>query len=305
MKVFISYSRKENPLAERLNAALNAAGFDTFLDTKELPPGQEFNARIKAAVDDSDVFVFLASQSSVSPGSYTLTELSFAEAKWRNPAGYVLPLVTNEFDPGHLPTYLRPINALKIRGNLEAEVVGWVEERATAVGGGVAGITTEDRFKKWARLSQPPIRKSPRRIPNTSIVMIIFGVIFSMFGFLMSIGMGSFGGGAFGRGATNATIVPFLIGLFGVSMIIRAVFNTIRVLRKEIKPVAVSVLNKEYRERGVIVVQLLTEDGKRLGLQADNRAASNVYPGEFGWAYVSGKLLLDFITGSPRSVSDS
>ena len=79
--VFISYSRKDASSAQSLNAALNAAGIDTFLDAKDLPPGQEFNSRIKASVDNADLFIFLASSNSVNPGSYTMTELAFAEAK--------------------------------------------------------------------------------------------------------------------------------------------------------------------------------------------------------------------------------
>lgn len=300
MKVFVSYAREDRPLAERINAALNAAGFDTFLDTKELPPGQEFNARIKGAVDDSDIFIFLASQDSVSPGSYTLTELAFAESKWRNPAGYVLPVVIHDFDMKNLPTYLRSINALVVRGSLEAEVVGWVEERAAGGGGGASGLTTEERLKKWARLSQPPIRKARRRIPRSSIRGTLFA-IFTIF--LIMIIITEFT--KFSQGEGDGFLVAMLIGLvammlIGLATIVFGLFRAIQGLRGGIKPVAAAVLD---REAGTVHLQ--TVSGKQLRLEPVTKAARNVYPGDLGWAYVSGGLLMDFIAGSSRGASHS
>jgi hypothetical protein len=289
---------------------LNAAGFDTFLDTKELPPGQEFNARIKAAVDDSDVFIFFVSQDSVKPGSYSLTELAFAEAKWRNPAGYVLPVMATEFDPGNLPTYLRPINALIVRGNLEAEVVGWIQDRATGEGGGGFGLTIEERLKKWARLSQPPIRKARRRIPGSSIGRIIGGVVFIIFGrvFMDTIIEGrkfkqEHFPGSLAPLDQIFSFVPHVLFFIGLALIITAVFRAIQGLRGG-EPVAAAVLDRESRKNN-ITVHLQTVDGRRLKLAPVTRAARNVYSGDLGWAYVSGGLLIDFIAVSSQSVSDS
>lgn len=310
MKVFVSYAREDRQLAEKLNAALNAAGFDTFLDTKDLPPGQEFNARIKAAVNDSDVFIFLVSQDSVNPGSYTLTELAFAETKWRNPAGYVLPVITNAFDPGNLPTYLRPINALIIRGNLEAEVVGWVQERAAGGGGGFE-MTIEDRLTKWARLSQPPIRKVRRRVPGSSIGAIIGGVFTIVFGlfFMDKVDYVTASRKEHFPGKWDLVdqiflFVPYVLFLIGLALIIFAVFRALQGLRGGVEPVAAAVLDREVSEHGVTLSMQMV-DGKRLRLEPVTRAARNVYSGELGWAYVSGSLLLDFIAASSQSVSDS
>src|SRR5262249_2967795 len=151
MRIFLSYAREDKALADRVSSALNAAGLETFLDTKNLPPGEEFNARIKTAVDRADLFVFLASPSSVRPGSYSLTQLSFAESKWRNAPGYVLPVLAGGVDAGELPAYLKPITALSAKGNLEAEVVAWVKERAAGGSGGAGIATPSDQLREWAR----------------------------------------------------------------------------------------------------------------------------------------------------------
>src|SRR5687767_11180959 len=109
MFVFLSYAREDHELAERIRSTVVAAGFDCFLDTRSLPPGQEYNSRIREAVARADLFIFLLSAPAVEPGCYAMTELAFAEKKWPNPAGYVLPVASANFDCASLPAYLRPI----------------------------------------------------------------------------------------------------------------------------------------------------------------------------------------------------
>ena len=158
MFVFLSYAREDGDLAERIRHTLVAAGFDCFLDTTSLPPGQEYNARIGQAIERADLFIFLVSAPALEPGSYALTELTFAEKKWRNPAGYVLPVAAGSLDFDTLqPAYLRPINVLQPSGNVEAEVLAWVEERAEHGGGGSGEPTPRERLTRWG----PPASTAP------------------------------------------------------------------------------------------------------------------------------------------------
>lgn len=39
MRIFLSYSRTDQAIVERIRSSLNAAGFEAFLDTKDLPLG--------------------------------------------------------------------------------------------------------------------------------------------------------------------------------------------------------------------------------------------------------------------------
>ena len=45
--VFISYSRKDYAFAEKLRAALIAAGFEAYLDKEDILPGEPWRARLE------------------------------------------------------------------------------------------------------------------------------------------------------------------------------------------------------------------------------------------------------------------
>src|SRR5262249_53312295 len=87
-----------------------------------LPPGETFDARIRAVVEESDLFIFLITPESVSPGHYTLTELKFAEQRWGHPAGRVLPVMAEPTPLESVPAFLQAVTILKPQGTLVAEV---------------------------------------------------------------------------------------------------------------------------------------------------------------------------------------
>jgi TIR domain len=87
MQVFISFGSEDRYFAETLHYSLLNAGHKTFYDRRSLQPGDEFDLRICEEIKRSDLFVFLISPSSISKGSYALTELDHAERKWSHPVG--------------------------------------------------------------------------------------------------------------------------------------------------------------------------------------------------------------------------
>jgi hypothetical protein len=101
--IFLSYSSPQNEAAERIELSLKGEGHSVFCDRSALPPGESFDARIRAAIEESDLFIFLISRESVSPGRYTLTELRFAQEKWGHPAGHVLPVLTEALPKEEIP----------------------------------------------------------------------------------------------------------------------------------------------------------------------------------------------------------
>jgi hypothetical protein len=298
MFVFLSYAREDGDLAERIRRTLVAAGFDCFLDTKSLPPGQEYNARIGQAIARADLFVFLSSAAALEPGSYALTELAFAEKKWRNPAGYVLPVTASSLDLGTLPAYLRPINVLQPRGNIEAEVLAWVEERAEHGGGGPGEPTGRDRLTRWVRQHQPPLRRQ-RRLVARSFVMILAGVALIAFSVFASSFNGPRDLAPEGYDAIQLalTVIPMLVG---GGVVVFALVQTIRGLVGA-KPIAALVLDRS-EDRGVTVHLLLADDTRKT-CSAVGQAAASAFPGEIGWAFVTGGLLLGFEHGRPQSGS--
>lgn len=123
MDVFLSYSSSDRELAERLAYSLRDEGDSVFFDRTSLPPGEDYHARIRSAIDECQLFIFIVSRDAVSPGSYALTELGIAERKWPSPSGRILPVMTSDIDPDMLPPYLNAVTVLRPQGDLVADVV--------------------------------------------------------------------------------------------------------------------------------------------------------------------------------------
>lgn len=130
MDIFISYASEQRAVAEEIALALRGEGHQAFFDRSELPEGDAYNARIREAIRACDLLIFLVSPESVSEGRYTLTELRFAEEKWRSPAGCVLPVMARPTDRAAIPAYLRAVVILLPAGNVSAEVVAAVDRLA-------------------------------------------------------------------------------------------------------------------------------------------------------------------------------
>jgi hypothetical protein len=124
--IFLSYPSSLGETAERIELSLKGEGYAVFRDRSALPPGESFDARIRAAVEESDLFVFLITPESVSTGHYTLTELKFAEQRWGHPAGRVLPVMAESTPIESVPAFLQAVTILKPQGNLVAEVAAEV-----------------------------------------------------------------------------------------------------------------------------------------------------------------------------------
>jgi hypothetical protein len=128
--IFLSYSSPQSEAATRVELALKGEGHSVFRDRSVLPPGESFDARIRAAIEESDLFIFLISRESVLEGHYTLTELKFAEQKWGHPAGHVLPVLTEPIPKEAIPEFLRAVTMLQPKGDLAAEVAAEVDRMA-------------------------------------------------------------------------------------------------------------------------------------------------------------------------------
>ena len=120
--IFLCHASEDKPLVEPMQLALASAGYEVFFDQQSLPPGGDYQARIRAAILLCDVFVFVASPASVASGKFTLTELRFARERWPSPVDRVLPVAIGGLKPSELPPYLQAVTVLTVSGNLAAEV---------------------------------------------------------------------------------------------------------------------------------------------------------------------------------------
>src|SRR5262245_56645530 len=65
LRVFISYSRKDEDFAEELVAGLQAAGFEPYLDKRDIAAGEDWEARLGRLIESADTVVFVISADSV------------------------------------------------------------------------------------------------------------------------------------------------------------------------------------------------------------------------------------------------
>jgi hypothetical protein len=121
VKIFLSHSKAQASLAERLALSLRGDGHTVFFDQSDIGAGDEYDSRIRNAIERCDLFVFLISPESVAPDSYPLAELDIAEARWPHPKGHVLPLVAKPLDIGNIPPYLRAVSVFDPQGDFVAE----------------------------------------------------------------------------------------------------------------------------------------------------------------------------------------
>lgn len=120
--IFLCYASENKSLVEPVYMALVGSGYKVFFDEQSLPAGDDYHQRIYSAINKCDVFVFFISKNSLSSGKFTLSELKFAQSRWPNPNGYVLPVQIDGSSLSELPAYLSATTVLSVKGNLAAEV---------------------------------------------------------------------------------------------------------------------------------------------------------------------------------------
>ena len=75
--VFISYSRKDIEIVNRITQVFEEVGITYFVDRKGIGGGLEFPAVLARAIRESKVFLFLASKNSYS-SKFTQSEIVYA-----------------------------------------------------------------------------------------------------------------------------------------------------------------------------------------------------------------------------------
>lgn len=75
--VFISYSRKDTEIANKICAAFDSVGITYFIDRKGIAGGMEFPSLLAKAIRESQLFLFLASENSYL-SRYTGNEVQYA-----------------------------------------------------------------------------------------------------------------------------------------------------------------------------------------------------------------------------------
>lgn len=91
-QVFISYSRRDADVVEKIVSELEAAGIDVWLDREDITAGKQWRRQIVEAIDTADAFVLNLSPNSAASDN-VLKELNLAEEAL-DP--FILPVMLSE-----------------------------------------------------------------------------------------------------------------------------------------------------------------------------------------------------------------
>jgi formylglycine-generating enzyme required for sulfatase activity len=104
-RIFISYSRKDMAFADRLEAALQARGFEALIDRHEIYAFEDWWKRIEALISQADTVVFVLSPDSVK-SDVALKEIAHASILNKRFA----PIVCRKVEDAAVPEALRQLN---------------------------------------------------------------------------------------------------------------------------------------------------------------------------------------------------
>ncbi len=81
-KIFISYAREDKKVVEVLYSKLVTAGYEPFLDTRNILPGEEWEIRINKEIKEFIFFIIVLSTNSVNKRGYLQKEIRQALEMW-------------------------------------------------------------------------------------------------------------------------------------------------------------------------------------------------------------------------------
>lgn len=114
LKIFISYAKEDRAQALTYFERLSKEGFNPWIDTKKLLPGQNWEAEIERAFSDANVVILLLSNNSVSKRGFVQREANDAieRLRYKQPTDiYVIPLILDQCEvPNHIAGRLQHLD---------------------------------------------------------------------------------------------------------------------------------------------------------------------------------------------------
>lgn len=167
--VFISYSRKDTAIADRICEAFDREGIKYFIDRRNIVGSEEYLRVLSDAIDESRIFLFLASENSYK-AKFTGKEVAYAiDVKKKN---VLLPYF---IDKSEMPRHLRLSFAdLNIRNIKEHPI------EPTLVDDVLSLLGRSRRMPPTETLSppKPPVKRlKPRRLYFYIAAAILVGVL--------------------------------------------------------------------------------------------------------------------------------
>ncbi len=111
LKVFISYSRKDGAFAEDLLLALEAAGFEPYLDKHDIVAGEPWEERLDRLIQAADTVVFI-----ISPDSMSSERVGWEISRTEDLGKRIIPVVWREVAEADTPQRLKRLNYVFFSG---------------------------------------------------------------------------------------------------------------------------------------------------------------------------------------------
>jgi len=156
-KVFISYSRRDLPFAEKLVSALESRDIEAVIDKRDLPLAEEWQREILGFIRQADSVVYVVSAASVS-SNWCGWEIEQVQKLNKRLA----PVVVAEVDNLHVPEGIRKVNYVFFTGEY-AESPGFerqIDALAKALKTDIAWIKNHTRLgglaARWEEKGRSP-----------------------------------------------------------------------------------------------------------------------------------------------------
>jgi formylglycine-generating enzyme required for sulfatase activity len=105
LKVFISYSRKDEDFAQELLAGLELVGFQPYLDKHDIAAGEDWEVRLGRLIETADTVVFI-----ISPDAVTSERCAWEVDRTITLKKRLLPIVWRRVDETLVPLRLKQLN---------------------------------------------------------------------------------------------------------------------------------------------------------------------------------------------------
>ncbi len=105
LKVFISYSRKDEDFAQELLGGMQLAGFEPYLDKHDIAAGEDWEARLGRLIEAADTVVFV-----ISPDAFASERCAWEVERTVNLKKRLLPVVWRRVEEAQVPPRLKQLN---------------------------------------------------------------------------------------------------------------------------------------------------------------------------------------------------
>jgi hypothetical protein len=149
---FISYSRKDSAIAEKLVSALRESGVEAFIDRRDIAPAEDWRSRLAALIASADSVVFVLSPDSAA-SEVCAWEVSEAERLGKR----ILPVLHREIEEVAPPAALSRLNYIFLRAR--DDMASATNKLAGAILTDITWVREHTRLglaaERWRSLSYP------------------------------------------------------------------------------------------------------------------------------------------------------